>query len=122
MMLSMRIFLILIGGLLFAQPQWPPPGMQCPQRTLVLFERGPNWDKAPQVAPKHLTYILQQMKSGKVLSGGPMEGAQPAAAMLFAASDWSQVQAILNDEPFTHDGVLKIASHNVWNACEAARP
>jgi uncharacterized protein YciI len=121
-MLNMRILLFLIGGLLFAQPQWPPPGMQCPQRTLVLLDRGPNWDKAPQVAPKHLTYILQQMKSGKVLSGGPMEGAQPAAAMLFAASDWSQVQAILNDEPFTHDGVLEIASHNVWNACEAARP
>jgi hypothetical protein len=51
-----------------------------------------------------------------------MEGTQPAAAMLFAAGDWSQVQAILNDEPFTQEGVLKIASHNVWNACEPARP
>ena len=50
-----------------------------------------------------------------------MEGGQPAAAMLFAASEWSQVEAILNDEPFTHDGVLKIASHDVWNACEAAK-
>jgi uncharacterized protein YciI len=111
----------LIGGLLFAQ-QWPPAGMQCPQRTLVLFERGPNWEKAGQVAPRHLAYMLQQMKSGKVLSSGPLEGAQPAAAMLLAASDWSQVEAILSDEPFTHEGVVKIASHNVWNACEAARP
>jgi hypothetical protein len=42
--------------------------------------------------------------------------------MLAAASDWSQVQAILNDEPFTHEGVVKIARHDVWNACEAARP
>jgi len=121
-MLLMRMVLFLIGGLLFAQQQWPPPGMQCPQRTLVLFERGPNWEKATQIAPQHLAYILQQMKSGKVLSGGPMEGGQPAAAMLFAVSDWSQVEAILNDEPFTHQGVLKVASHNVWNACEAARP
>jgi uncharacterized protein YciI len=121
-MLLMRMIPFLIGGLLFAQPQWPPPGMQCPQRTLVLFERGPNWEKASQVAPQHLAYILQQMKSGRVLSGGPMEGGQSAAAMLFAVSDWSQVEAILNNEPFTHEGVLKIASHNVWNACEAARP
>jgi hypothetical protein len=62
------------------------------------------------------------MKSGKILSGGPMEGVQPAAAMLFAAGDWSQVEPILNDGPFTHDGVLKVANHAVWNACEAARP
>jgi len=113
---------LLIGGLLFAQHQWPPPGMQCPQRTLVLFERGPHWEKAAQIAPQHLAYVLQQMKSGKILAGGPMEGVQPSAAMLFAASDWSQVDAILNDEPFTREGVLKIASHDVWNACEAARP
>ena len=120
-MLCMRMLPFLIGGLLLAQHQWPPPGMQCPQRTLVLFERGPNWDKAPQVAQKHLAYILQQMKSGKILSGGPMEGVQPAAAMLFPAGDWSQAEAILNEEPFTHEGVLKIASHAVWNACEAAK-
>jgi uncharacterized protein YciI len=120
-MRSMRMLLFLIGGLLFAQQQWPPPGMRCPQRTLVLFERGPNWEKAATVAPRHLAYILEQMKAGKVLSGGPLEGVQPAAAMLFAVSDWSQVQAILNDEPFTHEGVLKIASHDAWNACEAAR-
>jgi len=61
------------------------------------------------------------MRSGQIISGGPLEGGQPAAAMLFAASEWSQVEAILNDEPFTHDGVLKIASHDVWNACEAAK-
>jgi len=120
-MLSMRVLLFLAAGLLLAQGQWPPPGMQCPQRTLVLFERGPNWDKASQVAPKHLAYMLQQMKSGKVLSSGPIEGGPPAAAMVLAASDWSQAQAILNDEPFTHEGVVKIASHNVWNACEAAK-
>ena len=123
-MLCMRMLLFLIGGLLLAQQQWPPPGMQCPQRTLVLFQRGPNWEKLPMlrdVAQKHLAYILQQMKSGKILSGGPMEGVQPAAAMLFAAGDWSQVEAILNDEPYTHEGVLKIASHDVWNACEAAK-
>ena len=51
-----------------------------------------------------------------------MEGVQPAAAMLFAAGDWSQVEPILNDGPFTHDGVLRVANHAVWNACEAARP
>jgi len=49
-MLGMRILAFLIGGLLLAQPQWPPPGMLCPQRTLVLFERGPRWETAPKIA------------------------------------------------------------------------
>jgi len=113
--------LFLIGGLLLAQIQWPPPGMQCPQRTLVLFERGPNWEKGPQIGPRHIAYVLQQMKAGKIISGGPMTGIRPAAAMVFGGSDWSQVEAILNDEPFTHEGVLKIASHDVWSACEAVK-
>jgi hypothetical protein len=41
--------------------------------------------------------------------------------MLLASGDWSQVEALLNEEPFTHEGVLKIARHDVWNACEAAK-
>jgi hypothetical protein len=104
-----------------AAPHLSPPGMECPLRTLVLFERGPNWDKAAKMAPEHFAYILQQMKSGKVLSGGPLEGAPPRAAMLFAAGDWGQVEALLKLEPFTREGVLKVASHEVWNACEAAK-
>ena len=115
----MRKLVFLIGGLLLAQNQGPPPGMRCPQRTLVLFERGPNWEKAHEVVPRHFSYMLQQMKSGKVLSAGPMADTRTAAAV-FASSDWAEVDAILKDEPFTHEGVLTISRHDVWNACEAA--
>ena len=115
----MRKLLFLTGGLLLAQVQWPPPGMRCPQRTLVIFERGPNWEKAHDVFPQHISYILQQMKSGKILSSGPMEGNQTAVAV-FSVAGWEEVEGILKDEPFTREGVLKIARHDVWNACEAA--
>ena len=104
-----------------ARNGWPPPGMQCPQRTLVQFERGPNWANAGKVAPQHLAFMLQQMKSGKVLSSGPIEGLPPAAAMVAASGDWNLVEGILKVEPFTHEGVLKVVSHSVWNACEAAK-
>jgi uncharacterized protein YciI len=120
-MLLMRWLPFLIGGLLFAQHSSPPPGMQCPQRTLVLFEPGPNWEKAGQFAPRHLAFVLQQLKAGRILSAGPLEGTPPGAAMLLASGDWSQVDALLNEEPFTREGVLKIARHDVWNACEAAK-
>jgi len=116
----MRKLLLLTTSLLLAQTGWPPAGMRCPERTLVLFESGPNWDKARQFSAGHLAYVLQQMKSGKVLSAGPMEGAQ-RAAMLFASKDWSEVEAILKDEPFTREGVLQMTEHVVWNACEAEK-
>jgi len=118
--LSMRKVLFLFTGLLLAQGSWPPPGMQCPQRTLVTWETGANWDKRQQFAQAHLEYMLRQMKSGAVISAGPMAGL-PKAAGLFASSDWAQVETILKDEPFTREGVLKVAEHAVWNACEAAR-
>ena len=119
--LFMRMILFLTAGLLLAQGP-SPPGMRCPQRTLVMWERGPNWDKARDVAPKHLAYMLQLMKSGKVLSAGPTQGTQPAAVGVFAAGDWAGVESVLKDEPFTREGVLKVASHTVWSACEAAPP
>jgi uncharacterized protein YciI len=116
----MRIILFLTAGLLLAQGQWPPPGMQCPQRTLVIWEHGPNWEKRAEVAQRHLAYVLQEMKAGKILHAGPMEGPHSAAA-LFASGDWKEVEAILNDEPFTHEGVLQVATHDTWSACEAAK-
>jgi uncharacterized protein YciI len=116
----MRKLLFLAGGLLLAQSQWPPAGMRCPQRTLVIFERGPNWEKAQEVFPQHISYILRQMKSGKILSSGPMADRQTAAAV-FSVAEWDDVERILKDEPFTREGVLKIARHDVWNACEAAQ-
>ena len=114
----MRKFMFLIGGLLFAQSQPLPPGMRCPQRTLVIFEPGPNAEKAREIFPQHASYMLQQMKSGKILAAGPMTGDQAAA--LFNVTRWDEVAGILKDEPFVRNGVLKIARHDVWNACEAA--
>lgn len=118
--LLMRKVLFLFTGLLLAQGTGPPPGMQCPQRTLVTWETGANWDKRQQFAPAHFAYMARQMKSGAVISAGPMVGL-PKATGVFASADWAQVEAILNDEPFTREGVLKVAEHAVWNACEAAR-
>ena len=94
--------------------------MQCPQRTLVTWDLGPNWDQRMKFAPAHFEYMLRQMKSGAIISAGPMID-RPKAVAVFAAKDWVQVEAILKDEPFTREGVLKIAEHAVWSACEAAR-
>ncbi|HEY1337208.1 MAG TPA: hypothetical protein VGF59_06845 [Bryobacteraceae bacterium] len=117
----MRYFLVLFAAAVAVaqQPrQWPPPGMRCPQRTLVLFEQGANGAKAGQFFDEHIAYLLAQMKSGKILSAGPASSG-PAAAV-FTSTDWPEVEEILKNEPFTREGVMKVSSHAVWNACEAA--
>lgn len=112
--------LLLFLATLVAQNPWPPPGMSCPQRTLVMFDEGPNSDKGPQLFQQHVSYLLDQMKSGKIISAGPM-AAGHSALIIFATKDWDEIQNILQSEPYTQAGVIKIAHHDLWNACEIAK-
>jgi hypothetical protein len=41
--------------------------------------------------------------------------------LLFGTKDWAEVEALMKNEPFTREGVMKVVSHTVWNACEAAK-
>jgi uncharacterized protein len=113
----MRAF-FLIGTLLFAQAQVSPPGMECHQRMLVLFLPGPNAARAKELAPAHVDYLGRQMRANKVIAAGPFEG-NDGAAIIFASSDWNEVQNLLKDEPFTSAGVIKISDHKMWSACQA---
>ena len=91
--------------------------MECHARTLALFVPGPNWQKHDELTPAHLNYMGQQMKAGKIIAAGPFAGNQ-GAAVVFASDKWEDVQAILNDDPLTHEGVIKVSEHNTWTACQ----
>jgi uncharacterized protein YciI len=116
----MRKLLFLVAAVALAQRPWPPPGMQCPERTFVLSEIDQaNASKIGQFYEEHLAYILPFLKSGKVLSAGPTEDGR--GILIFASKEWSEVEAIMKKEPFTREGVMKTVSHTVWRACEAAK-
>lgn len=115
----MRKLLLFVAIVAFAQGPWPPRGMQCPQRTLVLFEFA-NTAKSADFSQEHFAYMLELMKSGKVISAGPMADGK-SAAILFAAKDWAEVEEMIKKEPFNREGVLKVTNHSVWTACEASR-
>ncbi len=114
----MRLTLILFGTLLFAQSPASPPGLQCENRTLVLFSPGPNAARQKELAPAHLAYMSRQMRANKVIVAGPFSGAD-GAAIVFASSDWNQVQLLLKNEPFTSAGVIQVSDHKTWMACQA---
>src|SRR5215831_20935402 len=124
----MRRMVFILGALaLAALPQQrvrrPPPGLRCPQRTLVLYNV--DWSAfKPAMANEHAAYLVTQMKAGKIVSAGAMEIEPPAsgkvpngAAATFTSTNWSEVEEIIKQDPY-YGGVATIASHNVWNACE----
>ena len=114
----MRAVCFLVGTFLFAQAPANPPGMQCHQRTLVLFSPGPNAARHKELAPAHFSYLSGQMRANKIIAAGPFEG-NNGAAIIFASGDWNEVQNLLNSEPFTSAGVIKISDHKMWTACQA---
>lgn len=115
----MRKLLFFAAFVAAAQRPWPPPGMRCPERTLVLFKSDPaSVSKMNQFYDEHVSYMLPLMKSGKIISAGPTNDG--GAVVILATRDWAEAEALLNKEPFTREGITRIASHTVWNACEAA--
>jgi len=116
----MRKLLLFVSIAAFAQGPRPPQGMQCPERTLVFFEIAANPSKSAEFRQEHFAYVLELLKSGKVISAGPMADGR-SAAMLFATKDWAEAEEMIKKEPFNREGILKVTSHSVWTACEASR-
>ncbi len=86
---------------------------------MAILDEGPNVARGKELYQQHIEYVLRNMNSGKILAAGPTDG--HTAIMVFATRDWAEAEGILKDEPFTREGVLKIASHYLWNACEATK-
>jgi len=94
---------------------WPPPGLSCPPRLVVLFENGPAADKGKRLYSTHIAFVSAHLKSGDILAMGPSDSGGGLA--VFRASNWEAAQQILADEPFTRNGVLKITRHFTWTGC-----
>src|ERR1700761_871280 len=94
---------------------WPPPGLSCPPHLVVVFEDGPATGKAKPLFPAHIAFVTAHLKTGDILSMGPSDGGGGLA--VFQSSDWDAARRILADEPFTKNGVLKVARHFIWTGC-----
>ena len=116
----MRKMLFFLAAVALAQRPFPPPGMRCPERTLVLFAtQEANAAKAVQFYNEHILWLTAQMKAGKIVTGGPtLDG---RGVMIFATKEWPEIEELLKKEPFLREGVMKIASHAVWMACETEK-
>jgi hypothetical protein len=103
-----------------AQPTWPtPPGMRCPNRTLVLYEiQAANAGKMSGLFNEHHAYALKHLRAGDIVFLGITD---TGAAALFTSTQWPEVEAIINQDPYIRERVALVASHTVWHACEAEK-
>ena len=103
-----------------AQRTWPtPPGMRCPNRTLVLYEiQAANAGKMSGLFKEHLAYSLKHLRAGNIVNLGISD---TGAAAVFTSTEWPEVEAIINQDPYIREQVAVVASHTVWHACEAQK-
>ena len=127
----MRRMVLIVANLALAalaqqKERRPPPGLRCPQRTLVLFNVDWNAFK-PDMFNEHKAYLLTQMKAGKIVSAGALDVALTppsskkvpnGAAVIYTSTNWLEVEEVIKQDPYYRNGVASIASHNVWAACE----
>jgi hypothetical protein len=111
-------FFVVFLAVALAQRKWPtPPGMRCRDRTLVLYEiQAANAGKISGLFDEHLAYSLKHLRAGDVVRLGISDS---GAAAVFTNTQWSEVEAIINQDPYIREGVAVVASHTVWHACEA---
>jgi uncharacterized protein YciI len=112
--------LLLASAVALAQRPWPPPGMQCPERTLVIYEL--VQDKMPLIEKfydEHIANLTKLMKEGKIVTSGPTDDGR--GVLIFNGTNWPEIEALLKKEPFTREGILKMSSHTTWRACEPAK-
>jgi hypothetical protein len=88
------MFWMLLPLALPAQPQGPPPGMDCPRQLVVITKSGPNGDKLQDFAPAHIENLRKLMDQGTLVAAGPFVG-EEAGMFLFKSADWAEVEPIL---------------------------
>jgi len=115
-----KLLLLVVAAVALAQRAFPPPGMRCPERTLVIFDVVmENAGKADAVYDEHIAFLRTHMKSGAIVSGGPTTDGH--GVILFSGAKWAEIEELLKKEPFARDGVMKVAGHHVWRACEVEK-
>jgi hypothetical protein len=103
-----------------AQRTWPTPaGMRCPDRTLVLYEiQAAHAGNMSGLFKEHLAYSLKHLRAGNIVNLGISD---IGAAAVFTSTEWPEVEAIINQDPYIREHVAVVVSHTVWHACEAER-
>lgn len=66
------------------------------------------------VRPAHRDYLWSLANAGKLLHAGPFVD-DSGALLIYEAESLEEAQAMLAEDPFSKNGIVKASSINEWN-------
>lgn len=95
------------------------PDFTCKNKIVVLHKPAANWSKLAQVLPRHLGFIAEQLKNGKLDFAGPMidTSDEPTGGMaIYDGNDLKGVETLTQNDPLVTEGVVTYSAHS-WVQC-----
>jgi hypothetical protein len=87
----------------------------------VVYHYVEDVDVIAQHRPIHREYLGDLITQGLLIAAGPTAGrATPSAHLLFNAESLEQVEALLDADPFTTEGVVTSREIYEWNVAIGA--
>ena len=90
---------------------------------VIVLERGPNWlpgkTASQQPLQEHGRYLQRLMAIGKLVLAGPFLDDQ-GGFILLKAANLAEAQQIANEDPASHNGILRPTVHPFMIAFDSA--
>jgi uncharacterized protein len=80
----------------------------------VILTYSSDNEKRQAVRPSHRDYLRSLADQGKLLHAGPFAD-DSGSLIVYEAASSDEVQAILNDDPFTKEGIITDSVIREWN-------
>lgn len=80
----------------------------------VILTYSDDNEKRQAVRPSHRDYLRGLVEQGRLLHAGPFAD-DSGSLIVYEATSADEVQAILNDDPFSKEGIITDSVIREWN-------
>ena len=67
------------------------------------------------VRPEHRAWLASQAERGVLLGSGPLTDGEPGALLVFRAPDADVLRALLAEDPFNREGLVRSTEVRGWD-------
>lgn len=67
------------------------------------------------VRPEHRAWLAGQAEQGSLLGSGPLTDGEPGALLIFRAADADALAALLAQDPFSREGLVRTTEVRAWD-------
>ena len=68
-----------------------------------------------RLEPEHRAWLAGQAEQGALLGSGPLTDGEPGALLVFRAADADALAALLTQDPFSREGLVRATEVRAWD-------